>query len=221
MATILSDFLQQFFTLIVMVGVVVVTGGSMALVLLLFVPIVIYSSRRVGRSVRTTTRRGQDKLAEIQNIVQETITGNGIVKAFGMERWEMNRFRRASDRLLSANMRSVAVQAISSPLMDALGAVLLALLLWFGRNFFILHGVPEGTFITFLAAVIMLYDPVRRMPGYYNNIQQAAGASRVYLPLYGRGGRRGGEEAARWCSRSSRTPSSSRRSTSPTSATAK
>jgi subfamily B ATP-binding cassette protein MsbA len=177
MATILNDFLQQLFTLIVMIAVVVVNGGTMALVLLLFVPIVIYSSRRVGRSVRTTTRRGQDRLAEIQNIVQETITGNGIVKAFGMEHWEMNRFRRASDRLLSANMRSVAVQAISSPLMDALGAVLLAMLLWFGRNFFILHGVSEGTFITFLAAVIMLYDPVRRMPGYYNNIQQAAGAS--------------------------------------------
>ena len=177
MATILGDFLQQSFTLVVMIGVVVVTGGTMALVLLAFVPIIVLSSRKVGRSVRTTTRHGQDRLAEIQNIVQETITGNGIVKAFGMEHWEINRFRRASDRLLSANMRSVAVQAISSPLMDALGAVLLALLLWFGRNFFILHGVSEGTFITFLAAVIMLYDPVRRMPMYYNNIQQAAGAS--------------------------------------------
>jgi subfamily B ATP-binding cassette protein MsbA len=130
----------------------------------------------VGRSVRKTTRKGQDKLAEIQNIVQETITGNGIVKAFGMEHWEMNRFRRASDRLLSANMRSVAVQAISSPLMDALGAVLLALLLFYGRTI-ILHGVTPGTFITFLGAVIMLYDPVRRLPGYYNNFQQAIGAS--------------------------------------------
>jgi subfamily B ATP-binding cassette protein MsbA len=176
MASILSDFLQQFFTLAVMIAVVVITGGTMALVLLLFVPVVILSSRRVGRSVRTTTRRGQDKLAEIQNIVQETITGNGIVKAFGMEHWEMVRFRRASDRLLSANMRSVAVQAISSPLMDALGAVLLALLLWYGRAI-ILHGVTAGTFITFLGAVIMLYDPLRRMPVYYNNFQQALGAS--------------------------------------------
>jgi subfamily B ATP-binding cassette protein MsbA len=177
MATILSDSLQQTFTLVVMIGVVAVTGGVMALVLLAFVPVILYSSRKVGRSVRTTTRRGQDRLAEIQNIVQETITGNGIVKAFGMEHWEVNRFRRASDRLLSANMRSVAVQAISSPLMDLMGAVLLALLLWFGRNFFILHGVSEGTFIAFLGAVIMLYDPVRRMPVYYNNFQQAAGAS--------------------------------------------
>jgi subfamily B ATP-binding cassette protein MsbA len=176
MASILSDFLQQFFTLLVMIAVVVITGGTLALILLLLVPVVILSSRRVGRSVRTTTRRGQDKLAEIQNIVQETITGNGIVKAFGMEHWEMNRFRRASDRLLTANMRSVAVQAISSPLMDALGALLLALLLWYGRTI-ILHGVTAGTFITFLGAVIMLYDPLRRMPVYYNNFQQALGAS--------------------------------------------
>ncbi len=176
MATVLSDFPQQFFTLLVMIVVVAITGGTMALVLLLFVPVVVLSSRKVGRSVRTTTRRGQDKLAEIQNIVQETISGHGIVKAFGMEHWEMNRFRRASDRLLTANMRSVAVQAISSPLMDALGVVLLALLLWYGRNV-ILHGLTEGMFIAFLSAVILLYDPLRRMPVYYNNFQQAAGAS--------------------------------------------
>jgi subfamily B ATP-binding cassette protein MsbA len=176
MATVLIDFLQQFFTLVVMIGVVIITGGTMAWILLLFIPVIILSSRKVGRSVRTTTRRGQDKLAEIQNIVQETISGNGIVKAFGMERWEMNRFRRAADRLLIANMRTMAVQAISSPLMDALGAILLAALLFLGRNR-IQHGVSPGTFITFLGAVIMLYDPVRRMPTYYNSFQQAIGAS--------------------------------------------
>jgi subfamily B ATP-binding cassette protein MsbA len=177
MATILSDFLQQLFTLIVMIGVVILVGGKMAWVLLLFVPVIITSARRIGRSVRRTTRRGQDKLAEIQNIVHETITGNGIVKAFGMELWEMNRFRKAADRLLTANMRSVAVQAISSPLMDALGAVAIALLLLFGRNEIVHGNWTTGTFITFLASVIVLYDPVRKMPVYYNSFQQAVGAS--------------------------------------------
>lgn len=176
MATVLSDFMQQLFTLLFMIGAVVLVGGWMSWVLLLFVPVVVSSSRRIGRSVRKTTRRGQDKLAEIQNIVQETVTGNGIVKAFGMELWEMNRFRRAAERLLSANMRAVAVQSISSPLMDALGAVAIALLLLFGRQR-ILHGDTPGTFIAFLAAVIVLYDPVRKMPVYYNNFQQAVGAS--------------------------------------------
>lgn len=176
MATVMSDFLQQLFTLIFMIGTVIIVGGRLSWVLLVFVPIIIFSTRRVGNSVRKTTRRGQDKLAEIQNIVQETIMGNGIVKAFGMENWEMNRFRRAADRLLTANMRSVAVQSISSPLMDALGAVAIALLLFFGRQF-ILHGGTAGDFITFLIAVIALYDPARKMPIYYNAFQQAVGAS--------------------------------------------
>ncbi|MGA7155640.1 MAG: ABC transporter ATP-binding protein [Acidobacteriaceae bacterium] len=176
MAPVMSDFLQQVFTLLFMIGAVIIVGGRMAWVLIIFVPIIVLSTRRVGRSVRKTTRRGQDKLAEIQNIVQETIMGNGIVKAFGMENWEMNRFRRAADRLLTANMRSVAVQSISSPLMDALGAVAIALLLFYGRQF-ILHGGTPGEFITFLIAVIALYDPVRKMPTYYNAFQQAVGAS--------------------------------------------
>ncbi len=177
MSTVLSDSLQQLFTLCFMIGAVVLVGGKLAWVLLLFVPVIVTSARRIGRSVRKTTRRGQDKLAEIQNIVQETITGNGIVKSFGMELWELNRFRRAARRLLSANMRAVAVQSISSPLMDALGAVAIALLLGLGRQWIVHHGGTAGNFIAFLAAVMMLYDPVRKMPLYYNSFQQATGAS--------------------------------------------
>jgi subfamily B ATP-binding cassette protein MsbA len=176
MATVLSDFLQQLFTLIFMIGVVISVGGKMAWVLVLFLPVIVSSARRIGSSVRRRTRKGQDKLAEIQNIVHETITGNGIVKAFGMELWEMNRFRSAAQRLLTANMRSVAVQSISSPLMDALGAVAIALLLFLGRQE-ILRGMTAGAFIEFLGAVILLYDPVRKLPIYYNSFQQAIGAS--------------------------------------------
>ncbi len=175
MSSVLGDFLQQLFTLIFTIGVVMVVGGKMAWVLLLFVPVVISSARRIGR--RQTTRKGQDKLAEIQNILHETITGNRIVKAFGMELWEMNRFRRAARRLFTANLRSVSVQAISSPLMDALGSVGIALLLLFGRQRILHHDMTAGSFITFLIAVFTLYDPVRKFALFYNSFQQALGAS--------------------------------------------
>jgi ATP-binding cassette, subfamily B, bacterial MsbA len=177
MSTVLSDFLQQLFTLIFTAGVVVVVGGRMAWVLLLFVPVVILSARRIGRGVRRTTRKGQDKLAEIQNILHETITGNRIVKAFGMELWEMNRFRRAARRLFQANLKSVSVQAISSPLMDALGSVAIALLLLLGRWRIKEHAMTAGSFVTFLIAVFTLYDPVRKFAAFYNSFQQALGAS--------------------------------------------
>jgi subfamily B ATP-binding cassette protein MsbA len=177
MSTIMADFLQQLFTLLAMLCVAISFGGKLAWVLLLFVPVVISSARRIGRSVRTTTRTGQDKLAEIQNILHETITGNGIVKAFGMELWEMERFRRAARRLFRANLRSVSVQAISSPLMDAIGAIGIALLLWLGRQEILHQRMTLGQFIVFIVAVFSLYDPVRKFALFYNSFQQALGAS--------------------------------------------
>ena len=177
LSSVLGDFLQQMFTLIFLTGVVILYGGKMAWLLLLFVPVIISSARRIGTRVRQTTRKGQDKLAEIQNIIHETITGNRIVKAFGMELWEMTRFRSAARRLFRANLRSVSVQAISSPLMDALGAVAIALLLRIGRERILHHAMTTGSFIAFLVAVFTLYDPVRKFALFYNSFQQALGAS--------------------------------------------
>ena len=177
MSSVMSDFLQQFFTLVFTIVAVVIVGGKLAWVLLLFVPVVVLSARRIGRGVRQTTRKGQDKLAEIQNILHETITGNRIVKAFGMEMWEMNRFRRAARRLFDANLKSVKVQAISSPLMDLIASMAIALLLLLGRWSIQQKQMTAGSFITFLIAVFTLYDPVRKFAAFYNSFQQALGAS--------------------------------------------
>ena len=177
MSTVLGDFMQQFFTFIALVGVVIGYGHRFAWILLVFVPVIVSSARRIGRSVRTTTRTGQDKLAEIQNILHETITGHGIVKAFNMELWEMTRFRSAARRLFRANLKSISVQAISSPLMDFFGAVAIAALLLVGRNEIKHNIMTLGTFVAFLIAVVALYDPVRKFALFYNSFQQALGAS--------------------------------------------
>jgi subfamily B ATP-binding cassette protein MsbA len=177
MSTVLAEFLQQFFTFISVAAVVIVLGGKLAWVLLLFVPVIIYSSRKIGSRVRSTTRQGQDKLAEIQNILHETITGNRIVKAFNSEKWEITRFRGAARRLFRANLRSVAATAISSPLMDIFGVIGIALLLNLGREQ-VKHGeMTPGIFVAFITAVFSLYNPVRKFAQFNNNFQQALGAS--------------------------------------------
>jgi subfamily B ATP-binding cassette protein MsbA len=176
-ATVLSDFLQQLFTLIFMGAVVILLGGKLAWVLLIFVPIAAGSILRIGRDVRRTTRRGQDKLADIQNILHETITGNRIVKAFNMEFWELLRFRQAAKKLFRANLRSVRAQAMTSPLLDSIGAVAIALLLWVGRNEIQHKAMNVAIFFAFIVALFKLYDPIRRFGTYYNNFQQAVGAS--------------------------------------------
>ena len=177
MSTVLSEALQQFFTFLFVAGVVIVLGGRLSWILLLFVPVIIYSSRKIGSRVRHTTRHGQDKLAEIQNILHETITGNRIVKAFNTENWEISRFRGAARRLFRANLRSVAAAAISSPLMDVVGMIGVAFLLMFGRDEIKDGRMTPGIFVAFITAVFSLYNPVRKFALFYNNFQQALGAS--------------------------------------------
>jgi ATP-binding cassette, subfamily B, bacterial MsbA len=176
-SAVIGEFLQQFFTFLVGLVIVIRLGGYLSWALLLFIPVVIVSSRKIGREVRTRTRTGQDKLAEIQNILHETVTGNRIVKAFNTELWEILRFRKAAKRLFRANLRSVRIQSISSPLMDTIGAVAIAVLLWIGRNE-IRHGrMTIGAFGAFIIVLFKLYDPVRKFAYFYNSFQQAMGAS--------------------------------------------
>src|SRR5437588_12618999 len=177
MSSVLAEFLQQLFSFIFIAAAVVILGRELAWVLLLFVPFIVLSAVRIGRRVRSTTRRGQDQLADVQNLLHETITGNRIVKAFGMESWEVARFRTAAKRLLRANLRSVATAAVSSPLMDTFGAVAIALLLLLGRNE-IRHGAfTPGTYLAFIALVFKLYEPIRKFALFNNSFQQAVGAS--------------------------------------------
>jgi subfamily B ATP-binding cassette protein MsbA len=177
LSSVISEFLQQFFTFLVGLVFVVKLGGELSWALLLFIPVVVTSSRKIGREVRTRTRTGQDKLAEIQNILHETVTGNRIVKAFNTEVWEILRFKKAARRLFRANLRSVRIQSISSPLMDSIGAVAIVMFLFIGRNE-ILHGhMTMGLFGAFIFLLFNLYNPVRKFAYFYNSFQQAMGAS--------------------------------------------
>ena len=177
MSSVLAEGLQQFFTFLFTAGLVIVLGKRLAWVLVIFIPIIIFSAVRIGRRVRSTTRKGQDQLADVQNILHETITGNRIVKAFGMESWEVARFRKAAQRLFHANLRSVAAAAISSPLMDVLGAVAISLLLLVGREQIAHQRLDLSAFVTFVAAVLTMYNPARKIAIFNNSFQQALGAS--------------------------------------------
>jgi subfamily B ATP-binding cassette protein MsbA len=176
-SSVISEFLQQFFTFIAGMVVVIRLGGNLSWGLLLFIPVVVTSARKIGGEVRTRTRTGQDKLAEIQNILHETVTGNRIVKAFSTELWEILRFKKAATRLFRANLRSVRIQSISSPLMDTIGAIAIAMLLWIGRNEIKNGHMTIGTFGAFIIVLFKLYDPVRKFAYFYNSFQQAMGAS--------------------------------------------
>lgn len=172
-----ADFLKQSFTLLGLLGVIFYVDWRLALVSLLLVPLVVWPSANIGRYIRTSSRSSQDKMGDLNSVLQETFSGIRIVKAFGMELFEVAKFKAATRRLLKINLRWVVAQAVTSPLMELLGAITIAGLLLYARNEILHHLQTTGGFVAFLYALIKMYEPIKRLTGVNNAYQQAVGAS--------------------------------------------
>jgi ATP-binding cassette, subfamily B, bacterial MsbA len=174
---ILADSLRQTFTVIGLVAVVLQTDWKLALVSLTVLPFVLVPTIRLGRRIRRTTRSAQDDAAELNQVLQETLSGNQVVKSFGAEEIEANRFRDRAARLKRSNLRYVSQQAIASPLIEFFGAITIVALLAYARDQIKDHAMTSGDFTAFVVALLMLYEPVKRLAGIHNIFQQALGAS--------------------------------------------
>jgi subfamily B ATP-binding cassette protein MsbA len=174
---ILADFLRQSFTAVALLVLVLQSDWKLALWSLTVLPLVLVPTVRLGRRIRKTTRRAQDDAAELNQVLQEMLSGQQVVKSFGAEDIESNRFRDRVQRLRRSNLRYVAQQAIASPLIEFFGAVTIVGLVAYAR-IQIKHGeMTTGAFISFVIALLMLYEPVKRLTGIHNIFQQALGAS--------------------------------------------
>ena len=182
----LADFFRQSFTFIAYGLVLLLVDWKMALGALIVFPLALIPLSRLGRRIRRGVEDSQSRLAELSQILQETVSGNRVVKAFGMEDFEIGKFRSTARRLLRENMRWIRAHLLSSPLMEILGALVFAMVLLYARDQ-IRHGLMTiGTFGTFIFALLRVYEPVKRMGIIYNQFQQALGASAqvfAYLDL--------------------------------------
>ncbi|MGH9557697.1 MAG: ABC transporter ATP-binding protein [Bryobacteraceae bacterium] len=174
---ILADWLRQSFTAIALLGVVLQTDWRLGLVSLTVLPFVLVPTVRLGKKIRRTTRSAQDDAAELNQVLQETLSGNQVVKSFGAEEIESNRFRDRAQRLRRSNLRYVAQQAIASPLIEFFGALTIVALLYYARLRIKDSALTPGAFSSFVIALLMLYEPVKRLTGIHNIFQQALGAS--------------------------------------------
>jgi ATP-binding cassette, subfamily B, bacterial MsbA len=175
----LADFFRQIFTLIVFVAVLLVLNWKLTLVSAIFIPLVVGPVSKLGRRIRRSTETSRARLADLSQILQETISGNRVVKAFGMERFEIGKFRDAARHLLHENMRWVRAYAATGPILDVLSAVVFSVLILYARDE-IKHGImTQGVVYAFIYSLFKVSEPVKRLGGIYQLFQQALGASVV------------------------------------------
>jgi subfamily B ATP-binding cassette protein MsbA len=176
-STNLADALKQTLTLLIFLGILFYLDWKLALIIFLAAPLIVLPSRILGQFVRRLSRASQEKLGQVAEILQESISGHRIVKAFSMEQFELDRFRYTVRQLARINLRHLRLQALPSPLMELLGALLLVPLLYYAQQAIGQGRMSQGDFGVFFVALVSLYEPMRRMSGIYMNFQHAKGAS--------------------------------------------
>ena len=177
----ITSFLKDSFTMIGLVFVVFYQDWCLASLAILILPGAYLLIDKLGKKMRRYSEKCQQAMGDISSIVQELLRGIRVVKAFNSEEYELKKFDRENERIFKYNMRISVVQGLSSPLMELLGAFGIATIIGYGGYQVIQGQSTPGTFFSFLAALFMLYKPMKRLSKVNNLIQNGlAAANRIY-----------------------------------------
>jgi len=174
----LEDAFRLVFTLLAIVAYVFYLDWRLASICLVIVPIVAFPVVRFGRKLKRASRRSQERMADVANLLHETITGTRIVKGFSMEAFEIARFREALQRLFRFDLKAARSIAILPPVLELIGALAGALLLWHAGKEIAAGTLDRGAFLAFLAGVGVVYANIKKLSKIYNDIVQAMAAAR-------------------------------------------
>jgi subfamily B ATP-binding cassette protein MsbA len=179
-----GDLIREGLALVGYLVVLLYFDAGLALVCLTGAPIIVYPLVRLGQRVRKTTKRSQEHLETISHLAIEAFAGHRIVKAFGTEAKEAERFAQASDRLYRSNMKAIVALSSLPPVMEILGGLALAGALWYGNRQIAAGNLTPGEFTSFMAALFMSYGPAKKLSRVNANLQQAiAAAGRIFEML--------------------------------------
>ena len=180
-SSVLKDLFQQSLTFLVLMGVIFYQHWQLSLLAVVAIPLSVYPMIRFGNRLRRIATSGQERTADMSLALQETLTGIRIVKGFTQESAESQRFARFNEAYFRTNMKSTQVSAITSPVLEAVGVIGVAGIIWYGGSQVINGAMSPGTFFSFLTAVFLMYTPIKRLASANNTIQQAlSAAERVF-----------------------------------------
>ncbi len=164
-------------SLIALIGAAIYLDWKLALIALVVFPLAVGPVAQISKKMRQMTKSAQKQLSGLNVLLQETFQGNRVVKAFGMEDYERRRFNAELRRLFRIYMRVARIKAFTSPMIEVLAAFAIVAVLWYGTTSVISGARTPGEFGAFFAAMLLVYEPFKRLTRTNNTIQQALGAA--------------------------------------------
>jgi subfamily B ATP-binding cassette protein MsbA len=180
-STAVTALMRDSATIVFLTFVIFYQDWLLAVIAILVFPVVVLPIVRFGRKMRRASTDGQISMGALSSLIEETVGGIRIVKAFGMEKYEKERFSKLTNDFFQHQMRAFRIHALSFPIMELLAGCGIAGVLFYGGIRIAAGETTPGTLMSFLAALIMLYEPVKRLSRANNEIQQGlAAAKRVF-----------------------------------------
>ncbi len=174
------------FSIISLIFVVFYRDWFLAIVAFVVLPIAIYPIASFGKKLRKVGLKTQKSVARLTSFLHETITGQRIVKAFSMEEYENARFGVENEEMFRIIMKRTKIRALSHPIMEIIGGIAIAVVIWYGGNEVISGRSTPGIFFSFTAALLLLYEPIKRLNKENHNIQQGLAASQRVFEIIDR-----------------------------------
>jgi subfamily B ATP-binding cassette protein MsbA len=181
-----TAILKDAFTIVGLIFVVLYRDWKLAIIAFIVLPFATYPIVAFGKKLRKISTKTQKSIARLTNFLHETITGQRIVKAFSMEEYENRRFQEENETLFLINLKRYKVRALSHPIMEVLGGIAIGIIIWYGGREVISGSSTPGNFFSFTAALLMLYEPIKRLNKENHNIQQGLAASQRVFEIIDR-----------------------------------
>jgi subfamily B ATP-binding cassette protein MsbA len=180
-ANIITGLFRDGLSAVALLGIIFYRNWTLAIISFLVIPLSVYPAQKIGKKIKSLARQGQGKMGDISAILQETFSGIKVIKAFGLESREVEKFQKTNLQLYSFTRRNIKYEAISTPLMEFITSFSIAAVIWVGGSSVMKGTMTAPEFFSFITAMVLVYTPVKRLIGSYNTLQRALGsADRVF-----------------------------------------
>jgi len=177
----LSEILMSVFrdslTALGLLGLVFYLDWKLAIITLVVVPLMIFPTKIIGRHIKRLAKLGLERISDISCILQETFSGIKVIKAFGLEEREVDKFKSANLKFLNFARKTLKYEAMHTPIMEIITSFGIAGVIWFGGSHVLSGEMTADAFISFVVAMGMIYSPIKKLLNVYSIVQRSLGAA--------------------------------------------
>jgi ATP-binding cassette, subfamily B, bacterial MsbA len=176
-ASIITGLFRDGFSAVFLLGIIFYRDWRLAIISFIAIPLTVYPAQKLGKRIKNFSKKGQGKMGDIASILQETFSGIKVIKAFGLEDREIDKFKKTNLEFYHFTRKNVKYEAISAPLIEFITSFGIAAVIWVGGNAVMSGRLTAPEFFSFITAMILVYRPVRNLLSAYNVMQRSLGAA--------------------------------------------